>query len=216
MPIFALQQNGRLREQANITIEGNLFKSMKQKGLIICIIFALFSISVFAQQAATPQIEWLSFEQVEEKMKTEKKKLIVAIYRDACGWCKKMEETTFQEPFIIDYVNRNFYAVKLNAEQEEDITFQGETYQFVKSGKRGHHELAVKITRGEQGSPSIVFLNEEVEIIQSLTGYKEPLYLEKLMTYFAEDHHRKTPWIRYESIYQPRQSVPSLAPFSNH
>lgn len=180
---------------------------MKGKGLIICIIFTMFSITIFAQHTATTeasQIEWLSFEEVEEKMKLEEKKMIVDIYRGGCEWCRKMERETFQEPSIINYINDHFYAVKLDAGKQGSITFQGETYEFVKKGKHGHHELAVKITRGEQGLPSIVFLDESLNVIQNFSGYKDPIDLEKLMRYFAEDHHRKTPWEYYDADFQPR------------
>ncbi len=187
---------------------------MKGKGLIICIIFTMFSITIFAQQTATTntsQIEWLSFEEVEEKMKVEKKKMIVDIYRGGCEWCRKMDKETFQEPSIISYINDHFYAVKLDDGSQEPITFQGETYEFSKKGKHAHHELAVKITGGEQGLPSIVFLDETLNVIQSFSGYKEPVDLEKLMRYFAEDHHRKIPWAYYEASFQPRLKVNAVS-----
>ena len=179
---------------------------------LICIIFSLFSLVTvsYAQgesAATSPQIKWLSFDEVEALLKTEKKKLIVDIYREGCGWCRKMEEETFQDDIIVDYINRHYYAVKMDAAQKESITFQGETYGFVNSGKHGHHELAMKITQGEQGLPSVVFLDENVDVIQSFTGYQSPDDFEKVMTYFGEDHHFKTPWIRYEAIYEPRNKT---------
>lgn len=178
---------------------------------IICIVFLSISIVAFsfAQESEflgaknISSVEWLSFEEVEEKLAKERKKLLVGIYRDGCGWCKKMEEETFKDPVIVDYIKRNFYAVKLNAEGQESITFQGKTYGFVKNGKRGHHELAIEITRGEQGLPATVFLDEDVNIIQSFSGYQSPEEFEKVMTYFGEDHHFTTPWTRYDAIYQP-------------
>ena len=70
------------------------------------------------------KIQWLTFEEAVEKSKETPKKIIIDLYTDRCGWCKRMDKTTFQNPIIADYINENYYAVKLNAEQKENIEFE--------------------------------------------------------------------------------------------
>ncbi len=149
------------------------------------------------------KIEWLTWEQAILKSKTKKKKLMVDVYTDWCGWCKRMDAATFQQEHIAKYVNEHYYAIKFDAEQKEDIVFNGKTYKFVKNGKRGYHELAAEITRGRLSYPTIVFLDENHAIIQPVPGYKSPTQFEQIITYFARNEHLKTPWDSYQKSYQP-------------
>lgn len=87
----------------------------------------------------------------------DKKKIVVDIYTDWCGWCKRMDASTFQDPKVIKAINKNFYAVKFNAEQKEDINFKSKVYQFVPQGNRGYHSLAAEITQGRLSYPTFVF-----------------------------------------------------------
>ena len=154
------------------------------------------------------QINWLTWEEALERSKTKKKKILVDVYTDWCGWCKRMDAATFQQPHIAEYVNENYYAVKFNAEKREDIVFQGKTFKFVKNGMRGYHELAAEITRGRLSYPTVVFLNEDLEVIQPVPGFKDPTEFEKIITYFGRNEHLKTPWEVYQKNYQPLTKKP--------
>lgn len=148
-------------------------------------------------------IQWMSWEEAQEAMAKEPKKIVVDIYTDWCGWCKRMDAATFQQNYIAEYINENYYAVKFNAEQKEDIEFQGKKFKFVDNGRRGYHELAANIMNGRLGYPTIAFLDEEMNVIQAIPGYKGPEEFEQIMTYFAGDHHKKVSWDKYQANYTP-------------
>ncbi len=148
-------------------------------------------------------INWLTWEQAIEKSQKQKKKILIDVYTDWCGWCKRMDAATFQQPHIAKYVNENYYAIKFDAEQKEEITFNGKTYKFVKNGRRGYNELAAEITRGRLSFPTIVFMDENLNVIQPVPGYKDPDQFEQIITYFARNEHLKTPWDKYQKSYQP-------------
>jgi len=74
------------------------------------------------------KINWMTFEQVQKKMKKQPKKIFVDVYTEWCGPCKMMDRNTFSKPEIAQYVNDNFYAVKFNAQHETPIKFNGTTY----------------------------------------------------------------------------------------
>lgn len=153
--------------------------------------------------ASESRIHWLTWEEALKKAEKAPRKIFVDVYTDWCGWCKRMDKATFQQPHIVKYMNEHFYAVKFNAEMKEDIVFKGKTYSFVKNGMRGHHELAAEITRGRLSYPTIVFLNEDLEVIQPIPGFKSPEDFEQIATYFGEDEHLKTPWESYQKNYKP-------------
>ena len=58
-------------------------------------------------------------------------------------------------------------AVRFDAEQKDEIEFNGKMYKFVKSGRNGYHELAAELLRGRLTFPTVVFMEEDAEDIQS-------------------------------------------------
>ena len=56
-------------------------------------------------------IKWLTIEQAAERMKKEPRKIVIDVYTDWCGWCKKMDKNTFTDPKVVALVNKDYYAV---------------------------------------------------------------------------------------------------------
>jgi thiol:disulfide interchange protein len=46
----------------------------------------------------------------------ENKYVLGDVYTDWCGWCKHLDETTFRDPEFVDYANKKFVFLKINAE----------------------------------------------------------------------------------------------------
>jgi thioredoxin-related protein len=147
------------------------------------------------------QVNWLSWEDALTKNQKEPRKFIVDVYTQWCGWCKKMDKATFDQPDISKYINNNYYPVKFDAETKTDINFNNRVFKYVRSGTSGYHELAAEITFGKLSYPTVVFLDEKLNVIQPIPGYKDPASLDKIMKYFAEDYYKTTPWKKYEEMY---------------
>ena len=146
---------------------------------------------------AEEEIKWYSWEEAIAKMEESPKKLFVDVYTDWCGWCKRMDATTFKEPKVVQYMNENFYAVKLDAEQKEDIEYDGKTLKFIDSGRRGVHELAYALLNGRLSYPSYVYLDEEQRRITISPGYKPADTMIKELKWISEDHFKDTPYKEY-------------------
>lgn len=159
------------------------------------------SIDPPAQKEKVEQINWMTWENAMELFKTEKKKILVNIYSKTCEWCKHMDRTTYQEKHLAEYINDNYYAIKLDAEHRESITFNDKVYKYVKSGDQSYHELAATITMGGLGTPALVFIDEQLEVIQPMLGYKDSDSFETIITYFGENKYLNTPWDVYEANY---------------
>lgn len=188
---------------------------MKKVTVPILVLLFAFSVLSFTPQAAMsvsepPEseleaggVKWMSWENAMELFKTKKKKILVNIYTDRCGWCQHMDRTTYQESHLAQYINENYYPIKLDAEHRDAIKFNNKVYKYVKSGDQSYHELAASITMGGLGTPALVFIDEELEVIQPILGYKDPDNFETIVTYFAEDQYLTTPWDVYQSRYIP-------------
>lgn len=169
---------------------------ISRKLITLSIVFFFLSSYCFGQQ-----IKWMTFDEALIACQKEKKKIVVDIYTDWCTWCKKMDQSTFQNKHIAKYVNEHYYPVKFNAEQQTKILFKGKSYEYVRSAGRGYHELAVELALGRLSYPTVVFLDEDLEVIQALRGFQSALRFEQIMTYFAQDFHKTTPWSKYSENY---------------
>jgi thioredoxin-related protein len=161
--------------------------------LLLVGLFPSFRPSEDSLNEATPpvherkKINWMSFNQAHELNQKAPRKIIIDVYTGWCGWCKVMDQRTFTQPAIIDYVNEHFYAVKLDAEQDAAITVGGQTFR-----KQGNtHELAINLLQGKMSYPSTVFLDEKMAMIQPIAGYLEPRTFHQIVTYFGGNYQTK-------------------------
>lgn len=144
-----------------------------------------------APAAVTGELKWYTWEEAMEAMKTNKKKIIVDVYTDWCGWCKVMDKKTFSDPKVAEYLKANFYPVKLDAEGKKDITHEGHTFKYMANvGRGGVHELAASLLDNRLGYPTVVFLDENMARISISPGFKEaPDFLQEI-TFIAEGHYK--------------------------
>lgn len=166
----------------------------------IFLLLVLFSIQLQAQE-----LKWVTFEEAIELNKTAPKKLLVDLYTNWCGWCKKMDRDTYANAEVIKVINENFYPIKFNAEQRESVTFDGHTFKFVAQGSRGVHELAAALTQNKLSYPTTVFMDEQIRIIQPLPGYMSPDQMLPILKYIGEDHFKTTTWQDYQKNYGKAQ-----------
>ena len=135
------------------------------------------------------KINWITFQEAIELNKTTPKKIFIDVYTDWCGWCKKMDQTTFVNKDIVEYINANYYAVKLNAEMNDTIVFSGYTFvnQGSTNGRKGTHQLAVALLQGKMSYPSYVFMNEDAQLLTVAPGYRGADDFMPLLKYFGSD-----------------------------
>tara|TARA_B110000046_G_scaffold183484_1_gene219687 strand:+ start:825 stop:1355 length:531 start_codon:yes stop_codon:yes gene_type:complete len=151
--------------------------------LITLLVFFLISFSGFAQN----KVNWISWNKAVTASAENPKMIFVDTYTDWCGWCKKMDASTFSDPVISKYMNENYYSVKMDAEMKDTIDFNG--YQFVNpnpNGRRSTHQLAASLLDNKLSYPSFVILTPKFERMQILPGYKSAKDFEPIIRYFVE------------------------------
>ncbi|MBW6478742.1 MAG: DUF255 domain-containing protein [Bacteroidales bacterium] len=164
------------------------------KIISLLIVIVALNMNAYSLENEKAQINWISIEEAEKLVKQNPKKIFVDVYTDWCGWCKRMEANTFSHPYIIEYINKNFYAVKLNAEQEESITFRGVEYVNENPGeRRSSHNFARALLQGRMSYPSVAFFDEELNLITAIPGYRDPKAFEPLLVFFNDDIFMEQP-----------------------
>lgn len=177
--------------------------TMVKNGLILtlaCAVVALMSAFDNAPVNEGP-VKWMTFEEAVAKSKTSKRPIFIDVYTDWCGWCKVMDKNTFSDPNVARLLNENFYAVKFDAEQKEDVVFNGNTFKFVPSGAKGYHQLAAALLNNQLSYPTVVFLTENFEMIQPLPGYRKAPEFHKIAQFIGEGHYKTTKWEEWEKKY---------------
>jgi thioredoxin-related protein len=150
------------------------------------------------KKADTAKINWLTMEEAAAKIKKQPRKVMIDVYTDWCGWCKKMDKSTFTDPAVVAYINKNYYAVKLDAEGKKPITLNGHTYTFKPEYKA--HELAVALLQGQMSYPTTVYLDEKFNMLTPVPGYIDAKTFHKILTYFGDNHHKSMTWQEFEKI----------------
>ncbi len=185
---------------------------MKKATLIALTIISviLISGSSFGQQSApaatTPatgeKIKWLDIEEAAALNKKKPKKIFIDMYTDWCGWCKKMDASTFVNPVIVDYMNENFYAVKFNAERKDTVTFNGKNYVNANpSGGRSSHQLAQELLAGRMSYPSFVFLDENLGKVTTVPGFRKAPEFEAILNYIATNAYKTKQWEEFNASF---------------
>lgn len=147
---------------------------------------------------AAEQVNWMTWEEAIKASEKKPKKMFIDVYTDWCGWCKKMDKSTFQDPKVIKYLNDNFYAVKFNAEQRADIQYKNHTLKYIDSDNgRGVHELAYALLDGRLGYPAFVYLDENQDRITISPGYKDATAIVKELRYIQEGLYRTQAYDEY-------------------
>ncbi|MCH1406474.1 MAG: DUF255 domain-containing protein [Schleiferiaceae bacterium] len=159
----------------------------------------LLLLSLAAITNAQEKIQWMSIEEAYALTLTEStpKKIFIDVYTDWCGWCKRMDKATFQNPEVAAYMNEHYYNVKFDAEQKESIEILGNTFEFVPQGNRGYHELAAALLNGKMSYPTVIFMNGKFEMLSPVPGYQEAGPFMNIAKYFGDNIYTEKSWQDY-------------------
>jgi len=163
----------------------------------LALIACLITLSAAAQ--TKEEIKWYSFNEAAELCKSEPKYIMIDVYTDWCGWCKRMDQSTFQDSAVVRYMNDHFYAVKLNAEGNEKITFNGMEFVNPGTGNRSVHQFAAALLQGKMSYPSYVFMNPKMQLLTTVPGYSTAENFLPILDFFASESYLIMNWEEYRS-----------------
>jgi len=108
------------------------------------------------------------------------KKIIVDVYTDWCTYCKKLENETYPDDRIGQVVNEYFYVVRVNAESDEEIVYNGRKIKM--------SDFATLL--GVSTYPSTVFIDKKGTTIGQQSGFMEVDVFEKLLAFVGSSAYR--------------------------
>ncbi|MFS4484145.1 thioredoxin family protein [Hyunsoonleella sp. 2307UL5-6] len=154
----------------------------------------VFTLVVCFSSANAQEINWVSLEEAIKLQKKTPKKIMMDVYTVWCGPCKMLDKNTFRNPDVAEYVNENYYAVKFNGEGNDvvdykDKSYSNPSYNASKANKRNSpHQLARYLQI--KAYPTIVFFDENADVIAPIAGYLIPTKLELYLKMFKNNKHK--------------------------
>ena len=137
--------------------------------IIKFVMLLFFCLSVFLSTSYAGQgIKWYSYKNGMIAREKNEKKVFIHFWTSWCGYCTKMEKKTFNDPRIIDYLNKNFIPIKVNAEKEKNIA----------------------VTYNVKGFPDNWFIAEKGKKIANQPGYLKPEKLLSILKYIYSDSYK--------------------------
>jgi uncharacterized protein YyaL (SSP411 family) len=145
---------------------------MKLTKSIVLVAFCVMSLSFKPQN----ELKWYSFNEGYELAQKTGKVMLVDVYTDWCGWCKRMDRDTYSKPEIIEYINTHYIPIKFNPE----IT--NLTYNY-KNRQLNGMELMGAIGNNEiRGYPATVFLLPVKDTYKVVPGYYDATRFQTLLS----------------------------------
>ena len=124
--------------------------------VVAVVLLAAYSPSRAQQRVSPPSqsgVSWIEdYDAAQRQRQALGKPLVVYISADYCGYCRKMERDTWSDPSIARRIHRDFVALKLDAERNENWVAR----------------------LGVRGLPTTIFFDAAGRRAQSISGYSSP------------------------------------------
>lgn len=152
---------------------------------------ALFVVTLsFVSIAKADSLQWVySYDQALSQAKSEDKPVMIDFYTDWCGWCKKLDQETYQDQRVIQ-ASHNFICLKIDAERSPDLA---QKYNV-------------------SGYPTILFVNTTGKKIGGGSGFRDANKLLSEMNSIFSKFGRSTSGLRTgKTITSSRGAIGAFA-----
>lgn len=133
------------------------------------------------------ELPWKQFTDGFAEAKKSEKKIMVDVYTNWCGWCKRLDADVYSNPEIVSYMQNHFVSVKLNAESSTQISYKDTAYSQTQFSQ----------ALGVSGYPTIAFFDSKGEFITKLGGYVAADRFLPIVKFIGEDYYKKMSWEDY-------------------
>lgn len=163
---------------------------MRLKFLLAPLIAALGVALSFAAAGAADAVVWRSWDDGLREAREKNRPILVDVYTDWCGWCRRMDRNVYTDPGVRDYLSNHFVTIKLNAESGARGTYGGNSLT----------SRAIASYFQVRSYPTTLFLRSGAEHIVSVPGYLPADRFLLLLQYVGDGYlDRGTPFEEFSA-----------------
>ncbi|MBL6963974.1 MAG: DUF255 domain-containing protein [Bacteroidetes bacterium] len=160
---------------------------MKKLFLIVGIILISLTGSdaqSLSQAPSLKKVKWMNWDEGYSTAQQQEKVIMLDLYTDWCGWCKKMDRETFADAEIVEIINSYFIPIKLNPEKKDQ--------KFIYKGMEVNSKQLLKLLSNETevNYPAILFYFPDYNVVFTETGFQKPKSFKHLLKLYAS-HYEK-------------------------
>lgn len=145
--------------------------------------------SALGDSAGTDYDFWVSLEKAQEQAYDQGKHIVLDVYTEWCGFCRRMNTETYGDEGVQKALVRYFQPVRINAESDREVTFLDETYSM--------RELALQL--GVSSYPTTIFISPNGEPIAVQSGYIEAHEFRQMLTYVGSESYQSVSFQEYKN-----------------
>jgi len=146
----------------------NMKINLNKSCLLLFISLGLIHVAS-ATHAISNEIQWQTYQNGITSAQSEGQKIFLHFFASWCGYCKIMDQKTFKDASVVQYLNENFIPIKVETDQQRELAIQ------------------YRVT----GLPSNWFLQTDSEKIANRPGYISPEEMFSFLKFIHTDSYKK-------------------------
>lgn len=157
---------------------------MKKNSLLTFLLLALIIVSTqiysedpSSDKSGESKIIWHNLDEGLKQASQDEKHLYIEFMADWCGWCRKLEKDVYTNQNIIDLLNNDFIAVRINGDSKEEIKYKGELISQQILAKK---EFSVNVF------PTMWILKPDGSKLTMLRGYQTSDFMQEALIYVKD------------------------------
>lgn len=101
-------------------------------------------------QSSPGQVNWYTYKEGTDLARRQNRSMVIYFHADWCTYCGQMEKETFRDAAVVDFLNANTVAIKVDVDEEQRIARQ--------FGVRGLPATFLLLNNGRQIGPMPGFI----------------------------------------------------------
>lgn len=158
------------------------------------------------------KINWLTVDEAQDMYAKQHKPILVDIYIDEKyrGQVPYItmnsmvhERAVLKDSALCNYINKNYYPIRIEATTTDSIYWFGNTNPFVSTGNGMPNQFTNALMNGNYKFPAMFFFNKDTKFVGGVTNFFAPDFWKVIARFYAEEAYAKE---TFEQFYRRTQS----------